>query len=395
MFKKMLGWGVTVSLIILCSCPAFSQTEKLKQRAEIDAKYQWKLTDLYASDQAWEKDVAWLKENYVRITQFQGKLGTSAENLLRALKLRDSLGIVAENLSVYAKLSLDQDNRVSKYQEMSDRIGTLNSQVSGASSYIEPEILLIDRATLDQFLATSQPLTEYRFCLDALYRTKAHILSDKEEALLAKAGPVFDAFGRIFGMANDADITYDTIKDENGKEVELSKGRLDAMSLSPDRRVRRDANQAYYRGYLRFLNTLSATLSSSVKKDDFIAKAREYSTTLEMQLDGDNIPISVFQNLIDAVNTNLGPLHKWAALRKRVMKIDTLHCYDLRVPLFQAGQQKYSYDQAKEIVLNGLQPLGEFPRRQRCGHGNTHPAGLTHGTGWEISKEQARQQEKN
>ncbi|MBK7142939.1 MAG: oligoendopeptidase F [bacterium] len=358
--SRMLRLALVVMAGILCfGLIAQAQTGQLKQRSEIDPQYQWKLADMYPSVEAWERDFEFLKANYSRLDQFRGRLTSSPETLHAAFKLRDSLSLISDNLYVYANLKLDEDNRVSESQERGDRISSLNAQLGEASSYFEPEILAMDDATLTGFVG-SPALAEYAFYLKSLIRSKEHILSDKEEALLAAAAPVSGAFSRIFNMINDADINYGTIIDENGNEVELSKGRYSNMLESSDRRVRRDANQAYNKAYLKYVNSLSATLASSVKKDHWLAKTRKYPTCLDMSLDPNAIPTSVFYKIIEAVNANLTPLHKWASLRKRMMGIDTLYPYDLWVPLVKEGQKKYEYEEAVDIITRGLQPMGKI-----------------------------------
>lgn len=344
---------------ILCLAPfAQSQTGALKQRSDIEPKYKWNLTDMFASDKAWEETFTFLKENLPSLEQFKGKIAESPEVLYSALRLRDSLGLISDNLYVYANLKLDEDNRQSSYQEMADRISGLNAQFNSTISYLEPELLAMDKARLSEYI-NSPVLKDYKFYVEMQVHSKEHILSDKEEALLAAGAPVFSAPGRIFGMINDADISYGTIIDENGNEVELSKGRYSQMLESPDRRVRRDANQLYNKAYLKYINSLGATLASSVKKDWFLASARNYPTCLDMSLDPNAIPTSVFHNIIDAVNANLAPLHKWAGLRKRMMGVDTLYPYDLWVPLVKEGQKRYTYEEALDLVTKGLQPMGK------------------------------------
>ncbi len=347
-----------VASILALALLAQAQTGQLKQRADVDPQYKWDLADLYANDAAWETDFTFLKENFSRLSQFKGQLASSPELLRSAFRLRDSLGLISDNLYVYANLKLDEDNRVSAYQEMADRISGLNAQLNEASSYFDPEILAMDDAALQAYVS-SPALADYLFYLQSLIRSKAHVLSDKEEALLAAASPVTGSFSRIFSMINDADISYGTIVDENGDTVELSKGRYASMLESPDRRVRRDANRAYNNAYLKYINSLSATLASSVKKDWFVAQARKYPTCLDLSLDPNAIPTSVFHKLIEAVNNNLAPLHKWASLRKRMMGVDTLYPYDLWVPLVKEGQKKYEYAQAMDIVTKGLAPMGK------------------------------------
>lgn len=349
------------ALLGLCAMGLWATTAgaaDVPQRSQIEDKYKWRLADMFASDDDWQKSYDFLNANYERLGQFKGKL-SQADQLLACLQLNDSLGLISDNLYVYAGLSLDQDNRESKYQEMSDRIGALGSKVAATTSYIEPEVLTLTAEQIDGMLAANKNLQVYRQYLQNLVRTRAHILSETEENLLAAAGPVLGAPSKIFSMIEDADVTFGTVKGENGEDIALTRGRYQELVESPNREVRRAANQEYNRTYLKYINGLGASLSSSVKRDYFLAKARKYNTCLEYSLNGSNIPTSVFHNLVDAVNANLTPLHKWAAIRKRILKVDTLYSYDLWANLLPGPSKKYTYDEAKDVITKGLAPMGK------------------------------------
>ena len=350
--------AMTVVAAVVVSS-VLSQPKALPKRTDIDNKYKWKIEDVYPSEAAWEKEYTSLAENLKRFDEFKGRLSTSADLLARCLSLNDSIQLVSENLRLYASLRLDEDNRVNAAQERNDRISSLGSQLGGASSFIEPEILAIDPKVLDSLVKASPQLAAYQFYLSDLARTKQHILSAEEEALLALSRPATRASGRIFGMIDDADITYGSIRDENGQDVVLSKERYYGFRTSTDRRVRQDAFNAFYRAYVPYLNTLGATLGASVKADLFYARARAYPTCLEMSLDRNNIPVAVYHALIDAANANLAPLHKWASLRKRILGIDTLHVWDLWAPLGEDRRKRYAYEDATGMVVQGLEPLGK------------------------------------
>jgi oligoendopeptidase F len=349
-----------VSLWVLIAVSAFSaDVGSVPQRSDIDAKYKWKVEDIFPDNQAWERNFNSLKAGLGEFDKYRGHLGDSPDMLLKCLRLKDSLSLIGDNLFVYAYLKLDEDNRVSEYQEMADRISGLSAEVEEPRAFVEPEILSLDSTKLQSFVKQKPELGVYGFYLEDLMRKKKHILSEKEEALLALAGPVASAPSKIFTMINDADISYGSIKDEDGNEVQLTKERYSKFLESSDRRVRRDASTAFNRAYLDYVNTLAATLASSVKRDYFYMKARGYNSCLEMSLDEDNIPVSVFHNLIQAVNANLEPLHKWTALRKRILGYDTLYTYDLYVPLLPEQKKEYKYEEAEKMILNGLKPMGK------------------------------------
>lgn len=358
-FKNSLILSL-VCLWLLTSMSALAgDTGSIPQRADIEDKYKWKVEDIFPDNDAWERFFGSLKVGIGGFQPYQGHFGDSPEMLLNCLRLRDSLELICDNLYVYAYLKLDEDNRVSQYQEMGDRVSALWAEFEAATAFVEPEILSLDSEKLQSFMKENPGLELYRFYLQDLMRQKEHILSNKEEALLALVGPLASAPSKIFTMINDADISYGSIKDEKGNEVQLTKQRYYKFLESSDRQVRRDANTAYNQAYFNYINTLATTLAASVKRDYFYMKARGYNSCLQMSLNEDNIPVSVFHNLIEAVNANLAPLHKWAGLRKRILGYDTLYTYDLYVPLLPEQKKEYPYEEAKKIVLNGLQPMGK------------------------------------
>ncbi len=328
-------------------------------RDQIEAKYKWNLQDLYRSDELWENSFADLKAQLPRFKPFEGKLGSSPDALTGCLELNDTLSMDLSRLIVYAFLKKDEDNRISKYQEMGDRISSLRSDFNQVSSYIEPEILTIPDETLKSFLNQSPRLAIYRFYLQDLLRRKAHIMSAEVENVLAMSGNVTRGFGQIFSMIDDADIKYPSVKDESGNLVELTKERYGLMLESTDRQVRKEASDAYNRAYFAYENTLGTTLSASVNSDIFYARARKYSTALDASLDAYNIPKEVFMNLIEAVNRNLEPLHRYTALRKKVLKLDTLYTYDMWVPLVPEAKMEFpKYEEARQLLTEALKPLG-------------------------------------
>ncbi len=348
----------TVLILAVGYVPVCAETSGIPQRSEIDPKYQWDV-DIYPDLDAWEADFTFLKENISRIDQFRGRLGESPETFLECTKLSDELWIRADNLYVYANLKLDEDTRISTYQELAGRSAGIRAELSEATAFVEPELLTLNDEKLRSYVTASEELKVYSHYIDNLIRQKEHILSAKEEALLALAGPALRASSEIFNRLTDADMTYGSIYDEDSNLVELTNGRYSRFMDSPDRRVRRDASNTHIQAYVDYANTLAATLAASVKRDYFLMKARGYNSCLEMAMDQNNIPTAVYQSLIEAVNANLPTLHRLATLRKKVMGIDTLYRYDLYVPIAAASQKTYTYDEAVELNLKGLAPLGE------------------------------------
>ncbi|MFZ5980223.1 MAG: oligoendopeptidase F [Candidatus Zixiibacteriota bacterium] len=354
----ILLWLAVLTAASLTSAQA-QEAKAIPQRADIDDRYKWNLADMYPDQASWDKDYERFKAAILLFAQYQGKLGESAETLLACLKLRDSVEIIGDNLYVYSYLKRDEDTRLSEAQEMGDRIVSLYAQYNNAVSFIQPEILGIDNTRLQSFINGNEELSEYSFYLNEIIRSKEHILSDKEESLLALLTPFSRSPQDIFSMIDNADIKFGTVIDEDGNEVELTNERYVNFLRSENRDLRRRASETYNDAYLKYKNTLAACLAASVKKDYFYVQARNYKSCLDMALFNDNIPPEVFHNLIKAVNDNLAPLHKWATLRKRLLGVDTLQTYDLLVPLVEKQTREYSYDEAREIVTKALAPLGE------------------------------------
>jgi oligoendopeptidase F len=345
-------------MLAFLTVSAIAQVQEAPTRDQIKDQDKWNLADFYPTDEAWEKDIEALKSRIGDITKYEGKLSESAENLASCLMLNDTLGMKAHRLWVYATLKLHEDNRVGKYQGMSDRAYSLYSQIGQATSYIEPEILKIPDATLRSFLDKDPGLKVYRFYLEDILRRKSHIRTQEVEEVLALAGDATAGPERIFTAMEDADIKFPNIKDENGKEIELTRGRFGQILESQNRELRRAASAAFNETYKKYANGMSASLASSVNGDLFYTKARGYNSCLERSLDDYNIPVSVFHSLVKAVNENLAPLHKYVSLRKKALGVDTLFGFDLSVPLVPQSQMKFTWDQAKSAMLEGLKPLG-------------------------------------
>jgi oligoendopeptidase F len=358
----MVSRKVTATLLVLFALISpilvSAQVKEAPTRDQIENQYKWNLTDFFASDSVWGQSLELLKGRIPELSKYQSKLGESAQNLAECLMLNDTLSMRAHRIYVYAALKLDEDNRVGQYQEMRDKAYMIFSQIGQATAYIEPEILTIPSEKLRSFIADDKDLSLYKFYIDDLIRRKAHVRSEEVEEVLAQASPVTAGPGRIFSMTDDADITFPNIKDENGNEIELTRGRFGLLLESTSRNVRRAASEAYNDTYKKYMNTLGATLAASVNGDIFYTKARGYNTCLERALDGDSIPESVFRNLIKATNDNLAPLHKYIALRKKALGVDTLFGYDLSVPLVPRVQKEYTYQQAKDYLIKAMNPLG-------------------------------------
>lgn len=336
-----------------------SKVKKLPSRSEIKVEDTWKLEDIFASDDAWEKEFEEVKDLIPQMEKFKGKLGESAQTLYDALQEQDELTMRVSKLYTYAHMRYDQDTTNSFYQGLNDRIKTLYTQIASALSYVTPEILSIEESKIKQYMAEHKELKLYAHALDEITRERPHILSESEEALLAQASEVLGSSSNTFGMLNNADLEFPSIKDENGEEVEITHGRYIRFLESSDRRVREEAFKAVYETYGKFKNTFASTLSGTVKKDNFSARVRHYNSARHSALSTNNIPEEVYDNLVKTVNDNLHLLHRYIDLRKKVLGIEELHMYDLYTPLVKDVKMEVSYEEAKDYILKGLKPLGE------------------------------------
>ncbi|WP_102261884.1 oligoendopeptidase F [Mesobacillus jeotgali] len=336
-----------------------STVKKLPARDEVSAENTWRLEDIFAVDEQWEKEFNEVKGLIPSVQEYQGKLGESAEQLYSALQLQDKLLERLGRLYTYAHMRYDQDTTNSFYQGLDDRIKNLYSQAASALAFIVPEVLAVDEEKIKGFLNEKEELKLYEHALEEINLQRPHVLSAEEEALLAQASEVMSSPSNTFGMLNNADLEFPSIKDENGEEVEITHGRYIRFLESEDRRVREDAFKAVYKTYGSFKNTFSSTLSGNIKKDNFNARVRKYESARHAALSANNIPESVYENLVNTVNDNLHLLHRYVKLRRKVLGLDKLHMYDLYTPLVKDVKMEIPYAEAKEYVLKGLAPLGD------------------------------------
>lgn len=336
---------------------------ELPLRSEIQDDYKWRLEDMYKSQSAWDEDAAKVVELAKELSGYKGTLGESAEILLKAFQIDDQIGEKVSRLYAFARMHRDEDNTNANYQALTDRATSILVQAESAKAFMVPEILTIPRVRLREFTAQNEGLRLYQFVLDELLRQQKHILSEKEEQLLAEAGEVTNAPGQIFTMFNNADMRFPKIKDEHGNEVEVTHGRYIHFMESRNRDVRKSAFDAVYSTYGKHKNTLASIYAANVKKDVFYAKVRGYESAREMALDGDNVPLSVYDNLIKAVHEAIPALNKYMELRKRVLGLDELHMYDLYTPIVSELELKVPYNEAVEKVKAAIAVLGDDYQR--------------------------------
>ncbi len=335
----------------------------LPLRQDIPARYRWKLELMYPKVQDWEEDFRRVEELLPRAAARKGTLGDSARDLHQALRLQDQVRVRMEKLYAYAKMRRDEDSTLSSSQELLDRALALAARAEEALAFIKPELLRLDAGALQDYLQ-DEGLAHYRHYLEDITRLRDHVLTEKEEELLSRAGEVLETPENVFSMLLNADITFPAIRDAEGEETAMTSGRFVAFLQSPERRVRKEAFTSMFATLEGFKNTLNASLSAAVKKNIFLSRSRNYASSLEHYLDRDRIPTRVYHNVVDTVNRNLAPLHRYVDVKKEALGLDRVHFYDLYVPLTGERQEKkYSFEEAREIVLAALEPLGEDYRK--------------------------------
>lgn len=330
-----------------------------RSRAEMPADDTWDLSAIFPDQAAWEAAIDGVRADLPRLAAMQGTLGDGAGQLLAALQLQDSLGERLGRIFAWAGLRKDEDNTSAVAVANYDRAVKLSVDASEVSSFVEPEILSLPDGAIETYLATEPALALYRHALDNLLRQRAHVLSAEQERLLAAAGEMAMAPGQIFSMLDDADLRYGTITDEAGNEVVLTKGGYSRFMESRSRDVRKQAFTRMHQAYRDHRNTLAATYAASVKADVFYARVHNYGSAIEAALAPHNIPVEVYDNLIETVNGRLGALHRYIALRKRVLGVDKLGVYDLYVPIVPEVDREFTYEAGVETVLGALGTLGE------------------------------------
>jgi oligoendopeptidase F len=336
-----------------------NKLQTLMKRDDIAQEYKWDLESIFPSDEDWENSYTTLQRRLPELEALKETLAQNGQALLTVLQKRDELFEGLESLFVYASMRKDEDTTNSKYQGMYDRAMQLVVSASTIASYIEPEILAIPQTTLDRFVQDTPGLGVYKHQLDDLNRKRPHVRSAEVEAILAAAGEISDAPDSIFSMIENADLRLPLIKDEEGAEVPLTKGNYLVYIRSTDRRVRKEAFEGMHTTFLKQRNTIATTLSSQVKGHIFYTRQRGYASSRERALAQYNIPVSVYDNLVETVGEHNYLLNRYMKLRKRLLHLDELHMYDLYVPMVEERADEVSYEEAREIVQAALAPLGE------------------------------------
>ncbi len=348
-------------IIILITVFAFSQAQVLAQtreRAEVSAKYKWKLEDLYASDEAWNRAKQKLVAQFDEVSGYQGKLANSASELLACLEFDSRVSKEFGRLYSYASMKSDQDTRSSECLAMKQEMQQLGTDYNSKAAFITPEIAKMDKSKIDTFIGQERGLKIYKMALYDIQRKKAHTLSEKEEKILAEAGLLADGPSSIYTVFSNAELPYPEIELSDGTTAKLTKAGYARHRASPNREDREAVFQAFWETFTKFKGTFGTQLYANVKKDMFYVRTRGYESSLQSALDSDNIPTEVYMALIENVTNNLDSFHRSLKLKKRMLGVETLKYSDLYAPVVKGIDLKYTFDEAKKLALDSVKPLG-------------------------------------
>jgi oligoendopeptidase F len=345
-------------LVLLIACAITAQSQE-RDRTKIPDKYKWNLADIYPSVEAWQAAKTKLTSELGAVVQFKGKLSSSPQQLLACLDYNATLAKEFGRMSVYASMLSDQDTRNADNLALTQEIRQVGADYGAKAAFLEPEILAMDKATLDGFMKQEPKLGVYRQYLDDLLRRKAHTGSEAEEKILADASLVADAPSSMYGVFSNAEFPFPSVTLSDGKTVKLDKAAFGLYRAVPNREDRKKVFAAFFNELNKYRGTFGTQLYAEVKKNMFYSRARNYGSSIERSLDASSIPVPVYKSLVENVNKNLPTFHRYLSLRKRMMGVDTLHYYDLYSPLIASVDLDYPIDQAEKHVLACLAPLGK------------------------------------
>ncbi|RDI72046.1 oligoendopeptidase F [Halopelagius longus] len=329
------------------------------ERSEIEREYKWDVEDIYASDDAWEEAFEAVRERLDELSAYEGRVTESPETLLELLELQEDIMREVSKVASYASLRSAEDTRNQEYQALSTKAQSLASQASSAASFIEPELQELDESDVEEFVEEEPALAEYEHFFDDALRMKPHTRSAEVEELLAELGEVAGASSDIYNMLSNADMTFPTVENPEGEAVEISQGNFTKLQKHPNREFRREVYEQFYDEWEDVRNSVGTALKNSVKKDVKYARARNYDTAREAALDGPNVPVEVYDNLLETVRDNLDYLHRHAELKQEALDVDDLRMWDLYMSLTGEEGPEITYEEAKEYIIEAVAPLGE------------------------------------
>ena len=332
------------------------------ERSEIDDAYTWDLTDLFADDEAWEETYAETDERIEELSAYEGRVTESAATLEAVLELRESIMRDVSNLSAYARMRKDEDTTNQTYQALAARARSLAADASSAASYIEPELQELDGGEVEALIEENSALEAYEHYFDDTLRMKSHTRSAEIEALLADLGEVTGAAGDVYNMLTNADMEFPAVEDPDGETQRITLSNFTKLQKHPDRPFRQRVYEAFYDEWEQYRNSVGTAYKNSVKADEKLATARHYESAREAALDGPNVPVSVYDTLVETVESNLDVLHRHAGLKRDALGVEELRMWDLYAPLADGESPELEYDRAREYVIEAVEPLGEAYR---------------------------------
>ena len=332
---------------------------KTKKREEINEQYKWDLSKIYKTEDEINNDIEEVKTKTEELVGFKGRLLESSETLSEATDKYFDIMRTLDKLIVYTNMKYHEDLSNGKSEALVGKVDKFCDEISEKLAFYSPELLENDYEIVKKYIEENESLKKYDFMFKDLFREKDHILSLEQEEMMARLGEVFSVPENTFHVLDDVNLKFDNIVDEDGKEVELNNSNYSVYIKSKDRNVRKAAFLSLYKSYGNFKNTFASLLKGNVKSNFFVSRTRKYSSSLEMSLYSDDIDKKLYLNLIEKVNNNLDIVHDYMNVRKDILELDEVHMYDVYAPLVSANDKKYSYEEAKELVLNALVPLGE------------------------------------
>ena len=329
------------------------------ERNKVEEKYKWKLEDLYSSIDEYNKDIEVLGKLVEEFITYEGRVTSDDKTLLHSLLLQEKIDRITNKLYVFINMRLHEDTRVGKYQELSGNLDIILSVVNEKTAFFIPELLECSYDKIKEYVSVNKELERFSFLLEMFFNEKEHILNKEIEEILSRSGNVLSTPDNVYSNLNDADLVFESIKDENGEYVELTKGNYHIFSISKDREVRKNSFLTFYKKYKELNNTFAGLLNSNLQVSTFLTKTRKYDAPINLYLDSNKIDVNIYYDLVKAVNDNLDKMYKYVEMKKEVLGVDEMHMYDMAVKLTENESKEYTYEDAKELVIKALGPLGD------------------------------------
>ena len=330
-----------------------------KLRCEIEDKYKWDLTKIYKDEKEWQKDFDDVKEKILKVLEYKDSFLSNGKKLYEYLKYDEEVSRKLEKIYYYAHLNYDADTLDEKYKVMTNKVSDLFTKYNELSSFVVPEILKLDEEKLNTFYKDEERLEDYRFSIENIYRFKNHTLDEEKEKMLSNLSKCLSNPEETYEALTDSDFEYDYITDEKGNKVKFNESNYSLFIKSKDRSVRKKAFEMLHNKYKKYIRTITSTYKGEVENNVVLAKIRNYDSAISASLYSDNVPVDIYDNLIKVVNDNMNVLYDYYDLKKKILSLDRLHMYDTYVEIINKIDKKYSFDEAKEIVIDALSVLGD------------------------------------